>query len=341
MIKLSIIICTFNRSTELEQLLDDIALQYDRLPSDSQKEIELILVDNNSFDNTNEVVYKCIENTSISVKFFTEKKLGLTHCRNLAISKASGSLLGFLHDDLTVDEDWLREAHALADKAQEQDIAVYGARVVPLWQSDKPKWLNSKIPQEIFGTHSYGEDELRYPLETNYGLVDYPSGAHVFIRKDVFDNCGLFREDLGPSAAGGIGLADDYEFFQYLSTLQIPMVYIPQCMVFQPVKPNQMTLQFIRREYFNWGTAKYWISQTDRLKKSQVRKTKFCFYKSLLSNSLLWVLSFFGGDPQARHLLSFKISETLGQLEGLKLIEEQRKSQKFSFARYTKALQTI
>ena len=338
MIKLSIIICSFNRSTELEQLLEDLSLQYDRLDDDARKEIELILVDNNSFDNTNEIVYRYIENTSLSIKFFTEQKLGLTHCRNLAISKASGTLLAFLHDDITLDEDWLQEACKLADNCEEQEIGVYGGRIVPLWQSEPPDWFSINndrysVSQELFDIHSYGDKAYYYPFDTGNDVINFPCGAHVFIRKEVFDNCGLFRTDIGPSAAGGLGAGDDFEFFQYLSTLKIPMFYVPECMVFQAIKPHQLTLKYIRRQHYKFAKAKYWIAHTDRLKKEATKEDPKLLYLQFTLLVLDWLFCLCVFNKRRRSWTSFQLSQIIGLLDARTLLKENTKRKKFTFAK--------
>jgi len=352
--KLSIIICTFNRSFELEQLLEDICSQHKKL--ESQKDIEIILVDNNSFDNTAEVVYRFVENTELSIKYFTEKKLGLSACRNFAVTKASGDLLAFIHDDINLDEDWLKEAYQLALSCHDQEIGVFGGRSVPMWQEDFPDWLNLQKPygvrQEVFSGHSFGDEEQYYPFDTEYGTAEFPSGINVFIRKEIFENCGNFRTDLGPSAAGGFSVLDDYEFFEYLSMLKIPMVYVPQCIVYHPVSPSKMTIQNIRRWYFKNGRAQYWIAHTDRMKREphpllginpKFRKIIPAFAKQKFKGvpiflhmkffflTFEWLLQHFSLNSARRHWLSFRISETMGEIEASALVNEQVNSRKFSF----------
>ena len=46
---------------------------------------------------------------------------------------------------------------------------------------------------------------------------------NVLVRKEIFENCGAFREDLGPSAGGGFDTFEDTELFEYLSALKIPI----------------------------------------------------------------------------------------------------------------------
>ena len=100
MIKLSIIITTYNRANLLEQLLNDILEQYVILAPEEQS-IELILVDNNSGDDTKAVIYKFIEANTLSVKYIFEPAQGIAVARNTGIEKSQGNLLAFLHDDIS------------------------------------------------------------------------------------------------------------------------------------------------------------------------------------------------------------------------------------------------
>ncbi len=356
LMKLSIIICTFNRSTELEQLLEDLATQHRRLRSSEAHEVEVILVDNNSMDNTSEVAYRFIESTGLSIKYFTHDRFGLTHCRNLAITKASGDLLAFIHDDVNLDDDWLKEVYKLACNCQGQEIGVYGGRSIPLWQNQVPDWLNLEPPyhirQDVFTGHSHGDQEEYYPFASDFGLAEFPCGANVIIRKEIFENCGDFRTDLGANAAGGFGLYDDFEFFEYLSCLKIPMVYVPQVIVFHPVSPSQLTIQSVRRWYFKAAKAHYWIAHTDRMKRephslfaiepkyrqmfaelprNKIKGVPFYLYLKLMALSAWWAVLHLSLDAKRRNFISYKISETMGQIDAAAMISETFVNQKFSF----------
>ncbi len=354
--KLSIIICTFNRSTELEQLLEDLALQHRRLRSSESGEIEVVLVDNNSMDNTSEVAYRFIESTGLSIKYFTHDRFGLTQCRNLAITKATGDLLAFLHDDVNLDDDWLKEAYKIACNCKEQEIGVYGGRSIPMWQDTIPEWLNLEPPyaikQEVFTGHSHGDSEEYYPFQSDFGIAEFPCGANVLIRREIFENCGDFRTDLGANAAGGFGLNDDVEFFEYLSCLKIPMLYVPQIIVYHPINALQLTIQSIRRWYYKSGKASYWMTHTDRMKRdphplfavepkyrqlfTQVPEGKmngvpFYLYVKLFVQSMWWTALHLSLDTKRRNYLSYRISETMGQIDAAAMISETVVHQKFSF----------
>lgn len=354
--KLSIIICTFNRSTELEQLLEDLSAQHRRLRSNEGKEIEVILVDNNSMDSTSEVAYRFVENTSLSIKYFTHDHFGLTPCRNLAISKASGDLLAFIHDDINLDEDWLKEVYKVASNCQDQEVGVYGGRSIPMWQDSLPEWLNLEPPyavsQEVFTGHTHGDEETYYPFESEFGLAEFPSGVNVLVRKEIFENCGDFRVDLGASAAGGMGLYDDFEFFEYLYCLKIPMLYLPQVIVFHPVSRSQLKIQNVRRWYFKSGRAHYWMAHTDRMKRAphpllgiepkfrkliprsalkKINGVPAYLYLKLFSLITWWLVLHLSFDSKRKNYLSYKISEAMGEIDAAAMVNEIEASRKFSF----------
>jgi len=355
-VKLSIIITSFNRCEKLETLLEDITTQHRRLRSSEASEVELILIDNNSFDETNEIAYRFIENTGLSIKFFTENQLGISNARNLAIGKASGDLLAFLHDDINLDDDWLKEVYKIACNCHEHEIGVYGGRSIPMWQDSFPDWLHLEPPygidQAVFNGHSYGDIEQHYPFESEFGIARVPNGINVLVRKEVFENCGTFRTDLGASASGGFGLGEDIEFFNYLETLKIPIIYSPQIIVFHPVDPSHMTIQSIRRWYFKSARARYWAAFTDRMGREpnslygiepKHRKWVPSFLKEKVSGVPLflyakftllvmrWLISHLTVGAKKRHWLSYKISETMGEIEAAGLIQERYSSRKFSF----------
>ena len=340
-------------------MLEDLSYQHSRLKEDERGQIEVLLVDNHSFDNTKEIAYKYAESTAMKLKYFLENKRSLAYARNSAIKQANGDLLAFMHDDVTLDEDWLKEALKLASTCQEREIGVYGGRSIPLWQERTPPWLNNMqapqtVPQEVFTGHSYGDAETFYPIAGEFGYAKVPLGVNVMIRKEIFDNCGDFRTDLGPSASGtSTGLHDDYEFFDYLQTLQIPMLYVPQCIVFHPIHPDKMTPQSIRRWYFKSGKSLYWMAHTDRVKREpdplfgvpenlkiffpeftaemKILDIPAYLYLKVAYLFLWWLFEWLSMNQSKRYWLTFEFSKVLGEIQAVQLVKETEIKQRFSF----------
>src|SRR6266700_2101384 len=93
MIKLSLAICTYNRAALLQRALRSVAQQ-----TIGRSDVELIVIDNGSTDETAKVV-AAHQKENGSLRYFVEPKPGIAHARNRALAEASGEYLAFLDDD--------------------------------------------------------------------------------------------------------------------------------------------------------------------------------------------------------------------------------------------------
>ena len=84
----SVVVPTFNRVDFVLEAIKSISNQ-------TFQPIEVILVDNNSEDNTTEMVAKHFK----SVKILIQKKQGVSAARNFGIREASGNWIAFLDSD--------------------------------------------------------------------------------------------------------------------------------------------------------------------------------------------------------------------------------------------------
>ena len=100
--KISIIIPTRNRSSLLKRAIESIINQ-------TYKNIEIIVVDDNSNDDT-KLVARSFENTVI--KYFKNRSTkGSNYSRNLGIKNSKGKYIGFLDDD-----DYFSDKNKLKDQ---------------------------------------------------------------------------------------------------------------------------------------------------------------------------------------------------------------------------------
>ena len=87
-IKISVVIPTFNRVAYLERCISSVIKQ-------SYKIDEIIVIDNNSDDNTAEF----IKNKYPFIKLLNEEKEGVSFARNYGIKKAKNKWIAFLDSD--------------------------------------------------------------------------------------------------------------------------------------------------------------------------------------------------------------------------------------------------
>ena len=98
----SIIIVTRNRVADLRQTLE--AMKVVRVPDGL--EIELLVVDNGSSDETAEVV-RSTHLDKIRVRYVHEEIRGLSRGRNRALAETTGEVVVFTDDDVRFPETWL------------------------------------------------------------------------------------------------------------------------------------------------------------------------------------------------------------------------------------------
>lgn len=263
--KLSIIICTFNRAPMLKRVLEDLKSQYSQLVDYQKREIELVLVDNNSSDETKDLAIHYHNQATLPMVYVFEDKQGLSFARNAGVAKARGELIAFLDDDIYLNSDWLIKAYDIAENNTE--ASAYGGRVIPDWEVDKPDWVNLEPPydviQSVFPSHNYGEREAFYPLDLGSRRVFNPIGANMMFRRELFEKYGDFRVDLGVTGSA-VGLCEDTEFIRHISAYGEKVKYTPDLIVHHPVPMRRMTKEAISHWYFVLGKSLYLFLSTNR-----------------------------------------------------------------------------
>jgi glycosyltransferase involved in cell wall biosynthesis/coenzyme F420-reducing hydrogenase beta subunit/polysaccharide pyruvyl transferase WcaK-like protein/lipopolysaccharide biosynthesis regulator YciM len=180
----SVIICTYNRSALLAESLKSLIQQ--SFPSDR---FEILVVDNNSTDNTREVTESFASNSPVSVRYIFEKEQGLSIARNTGIRNAKGEIIAFVDDDIHADENWLS---AIVGAYEDPSVGCAGGPIRPIWLGQKPSWLD-KMWEPYLTINEFEEariaGQFRWP--------NTPWGANISFRKSVFDTIGRFPANLG------------------------------------------------------------------------------------------------------------------------------------------------
>ncbi len=101
--KISVIICTYNRCESLARTLKS----FTKISVPEGSLWELVLVDNNSKDKTKLFVEEFKKNYRLNIEYIFEEKPGKSHALNHGIKQAKGEIIAFTDDDVIVDRDWL------------------------------------------------------------------------------------------------------------------------------------------------------------------------------------------------------------------------------------------
>lgn len=176
----TVAIGTYNRARWLGEALKFLTDQ-----SYPHERYELIIVDNNSSDNTRSVV-ESFAGAPVPPRYYFEGKQGSSHARNRALAEAKGEIIVFTDDDVLGHKDWLARMIEPFMLPGNEELAVVGGEVYPIFPDGLPRWLKGQ-----FRPFGYRED--MGPLRKH----QLPSTANVAIRRKVFDHLGGFRTDLG------------------------------------------------------------------------------------------------------------------------------------------------
>lgn len=172
-IKFSVIICAYNASNRIVEPLEHICkLNY---PTEL---FELIVVDNNSTDNTSEIVIDTLKKANVRFDFrlITEKTQGLISARLAGIRSAKNDYLVFVDDDNLLNPDYLSKAALLL--VERTDIGALGGQIdLKTDLESLPAWFYSYANAYAVGTQAqYSGDVSRR---------GYLWGAGIIIKKSL------------------------------------------------------------------------------------------------------------------------------------------------------------
>jgi len=274
--KLSVILCTYNRSERFRTTLESVASS--QLPA--TVEWEVLVVDNNSTDNTRQVLDEFCRSHP-RFRYLFEAKQGLSHARNAGIREARGDVIAFVDDDVTVDPCWLHHLTAPLDGSHWAGV---GGRIRAQQTLVLPKWLRIEGPYSMGGSVAAAFDRGDEPGE----LREAPYGTNMAYRKCMFDKYGHFRGDLGRSGGGMIG-KEDIEFGDRLIARGERLWYAPSAIVYHPVLEERLTKAYLLSWWFGCGQST--VRQRGRLSGKWGLPRYFLSAGMVLLSSLRWFLS--------------------------------------------------
>jgi glycosyltransferase involved in cell wall biosynthesis len=117
--KISIVIPAFNSEKLLGRCIESALNQ-------TLKEIEIIVIDDFSTDNTKSIIEKYAKKNSKVIGIYSKENRGAGYSRNLGIENASGEFVGFIDSDDFVDQEYYEYLYL---NSKDKDI-VHGIRVI-------------------------------------------------------------------------------------------------------------------------------------------------------------------------------------------------------------------
>jgi glycosyltransferase involved in cell wall biosynthesis len=242
----SIIITAYNRARQLADVLASVLL----LETDGTYRYEVVVVDNNSTDTTRNVVEDYIpkftaevtKDKCLGLKYIFEPKQGKPYALNRGLAEIRGVFIFFTDDDVTVDPQWLI---SMMNCFQQTRCDGIGGRVLPVYPQNTPDWIKGDHNKMsgIVVVYDYGKETRRYDSS-----MDEFIGANYAFKKQVFEDCGLFRTEFSRSK---VPVGEDREFISRVIRNKKVLYYCGQAVVHHPVDLNRAKFKNIAR----WNIA--------------------------------------------------------------------------------------
>jgi glycosyltransferase involved in cell wall biosynthesis len=280
----SVIISTYNRCAVLPGALECVLAQ----KSDGVR-YEVIVVDNNSTDETRQVVESFIERGYAHLRYVFEGKQGVSYGRNTGIEIARAPILAFTDDDVCVSRNWVATIKRAFDEHPEIDYL--GGKVLPHWQVEMPIWL----PREHWAPLAildYGDEPFYANASKRLCLV----GANLSFRRKVFEQIGYFAPDL-QRVKDSIGSMEDLEMQVRAWRADRQGLYLPHLVVTAEVPPNRLLKAYHRKWHTGHGHF-YAIMRLEELERSNKRPlfgVPAHLYRQLFLDCLAWLKHSFLG----------------------------------------------
>lgn len=222
----TIAVGTYNRARWLREALK--FLTHQEYPLDRH---EVIVVDNNSTDDTPSVV-KEFASSPNPPKYFFEPKPGSSHARNRIIAEARGEIIAFVDDDVMGRTDWLRLLIAPLLQPGNERVAGVGGETIPYFPDGEPSWLHGQF-------RAFGYRKDTGPLAGK----QIPSTANVALRRSVLDEVGGFRTDLG-RLPNRLTAGEDNDLMRRILGAGYVFWFEPKADVLHVVPSNRLTFKY-------------------------------------------------------------------------------------------------
>jgi len=245
-ISVTLLIATYNRA----ELLDETLTSIRALRVRTGRHWEILVVDNNSTDETRAVVERQSRDFPAALRYLFEARQGRSSALNTGIAAASGDVIAMTDDDVRVEAGWLEAA---CEAFEDPSIAYAGGPVVPIWDAPAPRWLDL-TRGDLWGTiaiQNHGEAPFLYEEKRKV-----PLGANMAARRSLFSSIGGFRADLGRSNGRVVMGQEVPELLVRARAAGLRGVYLPAMRVHHHIPAKRLTRSYFRTWWYGKGISR-------------------------------------------------------------------------------------
>lgn len=240
MLRLSLLIATYNRSTSLLGALRSVAGQ-----QADPAAWECLVVDNNSTDDT----AACVEafglaHPNLNLRLVRETQQGLSHARNRGIAESRGAYLAIIDDDERINSEFVQAYIDFFDT--HPDVAAAGGRIIAEYPQGRPRWMSRWTEAPIANPIDLGSEARPFPP----GRI--PGGGNMALRRSAIERHGAFDPQLGRTGKRLLG-GEESDLFERLRRADEQVWYVPDAIMWHIIGPEKLTADYFDRLGLNVG----------------------------------------------------------------------------------------
>ena len=275
----SVVVSTHNRQADLREALGSVLNQAGEVP------YEVLIVDNNSTDDTRAVVERAMASSPVPLKYLFEPRQGVSYGRNTGILHARAPIVAITDDDCRPAADWIASIVQAFEKYPHADCI--GGRVVPAWPDHVPSWFTA-LQASPLAICEHGDEDL--PVDAGHAALCLLT-ANLAVRRSVFDKVGMFSTEYPRG--------QDREIQLRMWRAGCRGLYAPGVVVKVPIPPERLNKRYFRSWYRKYGQVHARLELLDSLDKdgrlvsppadSRLFGTSPHVHRTLASSVLRWV----------------------------------------------------
>lgn len=269
---ISIVISTYNRCALLPIALDSVLAQ-----KAFGVNYEIVVVDNNSTDETKRVVESYVQRGASNLRYVFEGNQGIAHGRNAGIVNARAPIIAYTDDDVHVAPDWIANIKRAFDEHPKADFV--GGKVLARWEKEPPRWLTREQWSPL-AVLDYGNELFYVNLDKQLCLIT----ANAAFRREALERVGHFNARFQP-------LGEDHELELRIWQAGGQGLYDPRIVVTTDVQAERMTKKYHRAWHKKHGRlfAKLRLPETEESKAGRFFDVPAHLYKQAVLDAAIWL----------------------------------------------------